>query len=385
MAIIGAGLFARGFEAARRIDPGFDPNRVLLSQFYLSTNSYSLEQRKEFCLRLREKMEAVPGVVDVAYSDGVPLGFEPSWWEDLEIEGYKPGPSENMKIFRNVVSPGYFELMRIPMIDGRDFTRLDDEKSHSVMIVNQTFARRFFAGANPVGHKVHGWGRWFTIVGEVKDSKYHYPGEAPLPYFYVAFQQLYRADMQLAFYVRTKQSPQLALATLREKVREIDPNVTVFDAVPLAEYVEASLYPQKVAASLLSVLGSLAVLLAAVGLYSVMAYSVVQRTHEIGVRMALGARPEDVLRLVVWQGLQMTAAGLVVGIGLALAAARSISTVSFASEAMGMGGKLLGVSATDPLIYAAGSVFLLGVALLAAYIPARRAADIEPMEALRYE
>ncbi len=385
VAIIGAGLFARGFEAARRIDPGFDPNRVLLSQFYLSTNSYSLEQRKEFCLRLREKMEAVPGVVDVAYSDGVPLGFEPSWWEDLEIEGYKPGPSENMKIFRNVVSPGYFELMRIPMIDGRDFTRLDDEKSHSVMIVNQTFARRFFAGANPVGHKVHGWGRWFTIVGEVKDSKYHYPGEAPLPYFYVAFQQLYRADMQLAFYVRTKQSPQLALATLREKVREIDPNVTVFDAVPLAEYVGASLYPQKVAASLLSVLGSLAVLLAAVGLYSVMAYSVVQRTHEIGVRMALGARPEDVLRLVVWQGLKMTAAGLVVGIGLALAAARSISTVSFASEAMGMGGKLLGVSATDPLIYAAGSVFLLGVALLAAYIPARRAADIEPMEALRYE
>lgn len=385
VAIIGAGLFARGFEAARRIDPGFDPNRVLLSQFYLSTNGYSLEQRKEFCLRLREKMEPVPGVADVAYSDGAPLGFEPSWWEDLEIEGYRPGPSENMKIFRNVVSPGYFDLMRIPLIDGRDFTRLDDEKSHSVMIVNQTFARRFFAGANPVGHKVRGWGRWFTIVGEVKDSKYHYPGEAPLPYFYVAFQQIYRADMQLAFYVRTKQSPQLALATLREKVREIDPNVTVFDAVPLAEYVGESLYPQKVAASLLSVLGSLAVLLAAVGLYSVMAYSVVQRTHEIGIRMVLGARPADVLRLVVWQGLKMTAAGLVLGIALALAAARSVAALSFASEAMGLGGKLLGVSANDPLIYTGAALFLTAVALLAAYIPAKRAAEIEPMEALRYE
>jgi predicted permease len=315
----------------------------------------------------------------------VPLGFEPSSWEDLEIQGYMPNLSENMKIFRNVVSPGYFELMRIPMINGRDFTRLDDEKSNPVMIVNQTFARHFFAGANPIGHKVHGWGRWFTIVGEVKDSKYHYPGESPLPYFYVPFEQIYRADMQLAFYVRTKRDPSAALGILREKVAEIDPNVAVFDAVPLAEYVGASLYPQKVVASLLTVLGSLAVLLAAVGLYSVMVYSVVQRTHEIGIRMALGARPEDVLRLVVWQGLKMTAAGLIAGIGLALAAARSISAVSFASEAMGKGGKLLGVSATDPLIYAAGSVFLLGVASLAAYIPARRAAGIEPMEALRYE
>jgi predicted permease len=385
VAIIGAGLFARGFEAARRIDPGFDPNRVLLSQFYLSTSGYSLDQRKEFCLRLRDKMESAPGVVEVAYSDGVPLGFEPSWWEDLNIQGYAPGPSENMKIFRNVVSPGYFDLMRIPMIDGRDFTRLDDEKSNSVMIVNQTFARRFFAGANPIGHKVRGWGRWFTIVGEVKDSKYHYPGESPLPYFYVPFEQIYRADMQLAFYVRTKGDPSVALPILREKVAEIDPNVSVFDAVPLTEYVGASLYPQKVAASLLSVLGSLAVLLAAVGLYSVMAYSIVQRTHEIGIRLALGARPADVLQLMVWQGLKLTAAGLVIGLALALAAARSVSAISFASSAMGLGGKLLGVSASDPFIYAGAALFLTGVALLAAYIPARRAAAIDPMEALRYE
>ena len=290
-----------------------------------------------------------------------------------------------MKIFRNVVSPGYFDLMRIPMIDGRDFTRLDDEKSNSVMIVNQTFARRFFAGANPIGHKVRGWGRWFTIVGEVKDSKYHYPGESPLPYFYVPFEQIYRADMQLAFYVRTKGDPSVALPILREKVAEIDPNVSVFDAVPLTEYVGASLYPQKVAASLLSVLGSLAVLLAAVGLYSVMAYSIVQRTHEIGIRMALGARPADVLQLMVWQGLKLTAAGLVIGLALALAAARSVSAISFASSAMGLGGKLLGVSASDPFIYAGAALFLTAVALLAAYIPARRAAAIDPMEALRYE
>ena len=385
VALIAAGLFARSFQALREIRPGFDPNHVLLSQFYLSTNGYNLEQRKEFCLRLREKLESSPSVVNVAYSDGVPLGFEPSWWEDLNVEGYTPGPAENMKLFRNVVSPGYFSLMRIPLVDGRDFTQHDDEKSNPVMIVNQTFAKRFFAGRNPIGHRVHGWGEWFTIVGVARDSKYHYPGEAALPYFYVPFQQIYRADMQLAFYVRTKRDPRTALSLVRQKVREIDPNVNVFDAVPLTEFIGASLYQQKIAANLLTVLGSLAVLLAAVGLYSVMSYSVAQRTHEIGIRMALGARPDDVLRLVVRQGLTLASVGMLVGFALAVMVARSLSALSFAGSAMGSGGRLLGVSATDPLIYLGAAIFLTAVAAFAAYIPARRAARIEPMEALRYE
>jgi predicted permease len=385
VALIAAGLFARSFQALREIKPGFDPNHVLLSQFYLSTNGYNLEQRKQFSFRLREKLESAPGVKNVAYSDGVPLGFEPSWWEDLTIEGYAPGPAENMKLFRNVISPGHFSLMRIPLVDGRDFTEHDDEKTNPVMIVNQTFAKRFFAGRNPVGRRVRGWGEWFTVVGVAQDSKYHYPGEAPLPYFYVPFRQIYRADMQLAFYVRMAGDPKTALPLVREKVREIDPNVNVFDAVPLTEYIGASLYAQKIAASLLTVLGALAVVLAAVGLYSVMSYSVVQRTHEIGIRMALGARPDDVLRLVVRQGLTLASVGLLVGFLLAMAVARSLSAISFAGSAMGSGGRLLGVSATDPLIYAGAALFLIGVAALAAYIPARRAARVEPMEALRYE
>jgi len=385
VALIGAGLFARSFAALREIKPGFNPNQVLLSQFYLSTNGYNLEQRKQFSIRLREKLESAPGVTNVAYSDGVPLGFEPSWWEDLNIEGYTPSRSENMKIFRNVISPGYLSLLRIPMIEGRDFTEQDDEKTNPVMIVNQTFVKRFFAGRNPVGRRIQGWGEWFTVVGVVQDSKYHYPGEAPLPYFYVPFRQVYRADMQLAYYVRTVGNPNNALAMVRQKVKEIDPNVTVFDAVPLTEYIGASLFPQKVAASMLTVLGALAVILAAVGLYSVMSYSVVQRTHEIGIRMALGARPEDVLRLVVRQGLLLASAGMLAGFAMAIVVARSLSALSFAGSAMGTGGKLLGVSATDPLIYAGSALFLTAVALLAAYIPATRAAKVEPMEALRYE
>jgi len=323
-------------------------------------------------------------VQNVAYSDGVPLGFEPSWWEDLNIEGYTRALAENMKIFRNVISPGYLALMRIPLVDGRDFTEHDDEKSNPVMIVNQTFSKRFFAGRNPVGRRVRGWGEWFTVVGVAQD-KYHYPGEAALPYFYVPFRQIYRADMQLAFYVRTAGDPKTALLLVRDKVREIDPNVNFFDAVPLEEFIGASLYPEKIAASLLTVLGSLAVVLAAVGLYSVMSYSVVQRTHEIGIRMALGARPDDALRLIVRQELTLASVGLLVGFVLAIAVARSLSALSFAGSAMGIGGRLLGVSATDPLIYLGAAVFLTAVAAFAAYIPARRAARVEPMEALRYE
>jgi len=385
VALIGAGLFVRGFQATRKISPGFDPSHVLLSQFYLQTSGYSLDERKQFCVRLRQRLESAPGVTDVAYSDGIPLGFEPSWWEDLRIEGYVPGRSENMKIFRNVVSPGYFKLMHIALLEGRDFTEQDDLKSAPVMIVNQTFVHRFFGDGNPIGRRVHGWGVWFTVVGEVKDSKYHYLTEGATPYFYVPFRQVYRADMALGFYVRTAGNLTDAVATMRREVRAIDPNVAVFDAVPLSEFIGASLYPQKIAASLLSVLGILALVLAAVGLYSVMAYSVTQRTHEIGVRMALGARPADVLSLVVGRGMALTSAGLLVGVGLALAMARSVSSVSVAASAMGSNSALLGGKATDPAIYFAAALFLSSIAALASYIPARRATKVDPMVALRYE
>lgn len=387
VALIGAGLFARGFEATRELKPGFDPDHVLLSQFYLSTNGYNLEQRIAFCRRLAEKLAATPGVVDTAYSDGVPLSFEPSWWEDLRVEGYAPAPGENMKIFRNVVSPGYLDLMRIPLMEGRNFTEHDDERdgSPAVMIVNQEFARRFFAGRDPIGRRIHGWGSWFTVVGVARDSKYHYLGESPLPYTYFPFRQVYRADMQLAFYVRTQGDPEGMLAVMRQKVRELDPNVTVFDGAPLQEAIGASLYPQKVAASLLGTMGLLSVLLAAVGIYSVMAYSVVQRTHEIGIRMALGAKRGDVMGLIVRQGLKTAVLGLVAGAALALAAAHSLASVSVTGAAMGGGSRLLETSATDPLIYLGAAAFLCGVAALAALVPATRATRIDPMRALRTE
>jgi predicted permease len=383
VALIGAALFARGFSAVRRIDPGFRPDHVLLSQFYLTSNGYSLQQRKEFTRRLGEKLQSAPGVTNVAWSDFVPLGFDAGSWEHLEIRGYTPSRDENMKIYRNMVSPDYLPLLGIPITEGRNFTAHDDEKSPLVMIVNQAFVDHFFAGRSPIGRQVHGWGEWFTVIGVASNSKYHYLSEAPLPYFYVPFRQMYRADLDLAFYVRTPGDLQTALSLVRQKAHEIDPEVTVFDSVPLSEFIGASLYPQKVAASLLSVLGTLSVILAAVGLYSVMAYSVAQRTHEIGIRMALGARPADVLRLVVRQGLSLVLAGLAIGLCLSLAVSRSISAMSIFGGSMDAPTKLLGVSAMDPLTYAGAIVLLLAVAFFATWIPARRAAGVEPMEALR--
>jgi predicted permease len=383
VALIGAALFVRGFSAARQIDPGFNPNRVLLSQFYLASNGYSLEQRKEFTRRLGDKLQSAPGITDVAWSDFAPLGFDSGSWEQLEVRGYTPSRDENMKIYRNMISPDYLQLLGIPITEGRNFTAHDDEKSPLVMIVTQAFVDHFLAGHSPIGRQIHGWGEWFTVIGVAGNSKYHYLSESPLPYFYIPFRQVYRADLDLAFYVRTAGDPETAVALVRQKAREIDPNVTVFDSVPLSEFIGASLYPQKVAASLLSILGALCVVLATVGLYSVMAYSVAQRTREIGIRVALGARPADVLRLVIRQGLSLVLAGLILGLCFSFAASRSISSMSIVGGSMDTPTKLLAVSATDPLTYAGAVLLILVTAFFATWIPARRAAAVEPMVALR--
>ena len=382
VALIGAGLFTRSFRAAQKIDPGFNPNNVLLSQFY-SVSSYDLSQRDQFISRLRENLKSKPGITSVAFSDAVPLGLEPSSWEELEIKDYAPTPSENMKIYRNVVSKGYFHVMGIPIIQGRDFNDSDSETAPNAMIVNETFARRFFGNGLVVGRQVRGWGQWFTVVGVAKDSKYNYVTETALPYFYVTYEQIYRADMGLSFYTRTSRDPNQMVDTVRRAVREVDPNVAIFDTLPLSQYITASLYPQKIAANLLGALGLLALLLTAVGLYSVMSYSVVQRTREIGIRVALGAQRSNILGLVLRQGLYLTLSGLFVGIIVALFLSKQTSSISIEGLSMEGPGNLLTTGAIDPLIYGGAALFLCAVAVFANFIPARRATKVAPMVALR--
>jgi predicted permease len=291
----------------------------------------------------------------------------------VEVEGYVPGRSENMKIYRDLVSPGYFDSMKIPLVEGRDFDWRDEVNSQKVIIVNQEFARRFLANRLVIGSKVHGWGEWFTIVGMAHDSKYHRVTESPQPYFYAPIRQIFRPEYGLTFHVRTSGSVNEAIQALRAETAAMDPALTIFDAEPMTEYIAASLFGAKIAATLLSVLSCVGLLLAAMGLYGVLAYSVAQRTQEIGLRMALGASPADVLKLVVWQGLQLTFAGVVIGTVVAAVSGRFLSSLLYA------------VRPADPFTFVAVSLVLAAIALLACAIPVRRATRIDPMVALRYE
>lgn len=373
VALVGAVLFVKSFERASAVDPGFSPDGVALAQFDFSTAGYNAQQTDTFCRRLRERLEQLPGVTAVSYDDSVPLGFHGGNWETLEVEGYVPGPNENMKIYRDLVSPGFFESMKIPIIEGRDFDWHDDSTTQNVMIVNQEFARRFLPSRNPIGHKVHGWGVWFTIVGVAKDSKYHTVTENPQPYFYIPIRQIFRPEYGLTFHVRTSGSVSEAIASLRHETAAIDPAITIFDAQSMTEYISASLFGARITASLLSILSGIGLLLAAMGLYGVMAYSVAQRTREFGVRVAMGARRRDILGLILRESARLTLFGTAVGLILAAVSTRIVAH------------QIYSVSPLDPLTFCGVGLVLMAVAFAASYVPAHRAAKVEPIVALRYE
>jgi predicted permease len=377
VALVGAGLFLKSFAKARRIHPGFSPEGIALARFDFSSSGYTAQQTDAFCLRLREALQRAPGVTAVAYDDTPPLGFRGQNWEPIEVDGYVPDRAENMKIKRDLVSPGYFSLMRIPLLAGRDFTLADvstgrdDETHQRVMIVTQEFARRFFPGRDPLGRRVKGWGRWFTVVGVVANMKHERLTESPQPYFYTPIRQIYRPEYGLTFHVRTAGPIGDAILDIYREAKAIDRGVMVYDAQPMTEYISASLYGQKIGAILLNVLGGLALLMAALGLYGVMAYTVAQRTAELGIRIAMGAKPSDMLALVLRQGLAFALVGLAAGSLGAVALGRLVESA------------LVDVSPADPAVYGAVAAFTVVVALLSAAVPAWRALRLDPVEALR--
>jgi predicted permease len=371
VSLIGAGLAIRSFENARRMNPGFEPRNVLVAHLYLSASGYKLDREKQFDRMLRDRLALAPGIDEVAYADWVPLWFGSSPFEIVRIEGDTRPDREVVHVNRTVTAPGYFHLMRIPLLEGRDFRDSDDRGSLYVAIVNQTFAEQLLGGKDPIGHRVQVDGVWTTVIGLAKDSKYFHPGEPPRPYLYAPFRQIFYSGHNNFMLIRTAGNPNDARAVLRREVAALDPSGALYDAMPLTEYMQASLYPQKVAASMLGVLGVLSIVLAAVGLYSVMAYAVSERTHEIGVRMALGARPRDVLGMVLKKGMILTGAGLLAGIAGALVLTRMASRF------------LVNINAGEPGVFAAGSLILAAVTLLATYLPARRATKVDPVDALR--
>jgi predicted permease len=383
VALIGAGLFFRSFHNASSVQPGFDMTNLSMSQFYLSNAGYSDHEQHLFCRKLRERMEAQPGVLGVTYSDVIPLANPGRGmpYHQLEVDGYIPGRDEQM-IFeratvppgyfmeRATVPPGYFKLMGIPLLEGRDFTEMDGEGKPMVIVVNETFARRFFGGRNPIGRKVRVEHHPATVIGLVKDSKYGALIETRMPYFYIPFDQWFAPGLNFAILLKTSGDPMLLTPVLQREALALNPDA-VFHTSRMEDATEASLYPQRVAATLLSAVGVVCLLLAAIGLYCVMSYAVSQRTQELGVRLALGASPSDVLVLVVREGLRLTMPGLAAGIAAALGAARLVSGVLFQ------------VSAADPPTFAAAALFLGLVAVIASYLPAVRATRLDPMRAIR--
>jgi predicted permease len=373
--LIGASLFLKSFQHTRHIDPGFDPSHVLLAPLNLAEAGYSTAESALFMQHLRDRIATLPGVRGVSFAQTVPLGFSDDPSSEVQVDGYVPSRGDYMRVRWNPIGPGYFNLMRIALIEGRDFTERDDSESSLVAVINETFARRFFPGLEPVGRKLHLWaeGPAFTVVGVVKDIKYRTLGETPRPYFYLPMRQVWEPYNGLMLHVRTEGAPLQLLPELRRKLRSVDSRVHAFEVFTLNDYIGEAWFAQKIAATLLGILGTLALLLAALGLFSVMAYSVSQRTQEIGIRMALGAQTLDVFRPVLGQALKLAMVGVGIGLALSFALTRVVAN------------QLLGVSATDPLTFVGVSCLLCAVALAASYLPARRATLVDPLVALRAE
>ena len=373
MALVGCGLLLRTFQHARAVDPGFDPRGVLLVGFDLGSSGYTRDGGLVFQDRLGRRLRELPGVDRVSFAEDVPLGFSLGSWETLEVDGYVPPPGENMKIYRNMVSPGYFSTMKIPIVAGRDFTDRDDRTAPLVAIVNQTFASRYFGGADPIGRRFTGWGAPITIVGVARDIKVAEVSEPATPYFWVPMRQHYLASTGFAVHVLTGGDPLAILPDVRRAVRELNPAVPTDLAVTLAGYTDAALFTRRAAALLGSILGAIALLLAAIGLYGVLAYAVAQRTREIGLRVALGAPRHRVLAIVLGQTALLLAAGVTLGLAGAAGVGRLLQSL------------LIGVDAADVPTRLIVVVTLAVMAMIAAYVPARRALAVDPLTALRQD
>jgi predicted permease len=371
--LVGAGLCVRSLQKLLAVDAGFDPSKILVMSADVSLSGYDNERGLRFFSDLLERVKLLRGVEAVSVAAQTPLSSGVN--SILKAEGYTPESGEDLSSDFNIVGPDYFLTMNIPLLHGREFGMSDVATAPQVVIINETAARRFWPNQNPVGRRLT-LGRApdeevRDIVGVVKDSKYRRLNEEARPAMYSPFAQDYRANMTL--HVRTADEPGAMVAAVRREAQALDASLPLYGVRTLEEQKSNSLYTSRLAATLLTVFGLLALGLAAVGLYGVMTYAVNRRVRELGIRMALGAQSRDVLKLVLTQGVKLALLGVGIGLLAAFALTRWMESLLF------------GVRPTDPLTFTVITVVLTLVALVACWIPARRATKVDPLIALRGE
>jgi len=373
--VAGAGLFSSSAANLLNAHLGFRPSQLLMFSLNATLDRPQAPAAAAFYHDLQLRLSSMPNVVGVAAADGGPFSGSKTGG-NITVEGYRAGKEEYTGATRIAISPGYFSAMAIPLRAGREFTDRDSAAAPKTVLVNETFVKRYFGAANPIGRRLE-FGASTPpkfdreIVGVVADSRddVREPAQETIYTPYLQWDH----PARLAFYVRTAGDPGRMAAAVRQVTREADVDLPAVKIKTVELRIRESLYTERLIAILSASFGVLATLLAAIGLYGVMAYSVARRTGEIGVRMALGAVPADVLRLVLLGAVRLAAIGIAIGLAAALAAGRLIES------------QLFGIKASDPLIYAGAAVLLGLVALIAAGVPAWRAARVNPVSALKYE
>jgi len=373
--LVGSVLLLRSLRYSQRINPGFDPNKnvVMLSVAPPNFYGYSGAQARTIYPALAAAVESVPGVIRASYARRPPLiDEEEGEVQAVVIPGVQPPPgSDHFKIRYNIVGPKFFATLGARLEEGREFTDFDRPSTAPVVIINDAMARRFWPGQNAVGKALQIEKKDYQIVGVVEAGRYSHLHEAAQPYLFLPFTQVFSGECTLL--VETAGDPRGLLPGILKSTTAVAKNLPIVNAVTFRESMREAMAEERAMLELLGGLSILGMILAAVGLYAAVAYLVSRRTHELGIRMALGARRGDVLRLVLLQGLRLSGAGAAVGLAGAFAASRLMSQFIY------------GISATDPLSYVASILVAVGVALLACYFPARRATRVDPLVALRYE
>lgn len=372
--LVGATLFLRSFIAAQNLSPGFDASHVVTASMDMYPSGYTGDRMIEFERRALETIQARPGVLSAAFGSRVPLGFSGNSSMGIAVDGYVPRKDEEVTISYSTVGPGYFETMGIPVREGRDYDARDTADAPMTIVINDAMARRYWPQGRAIGGRIRIGKDTGEVIGIVADSKYATINEAPLPQLFLPMSRFNTGTLRV--FVRTNGDPRPMVAEVRNAIRALDAALPVYDARTLNEHMQVAVFAQRMAANLLGAMGVLALLLASIGLYGVMAYAVSQRTQEMGIRLALGASPGSLLGMIVWQGMKLTSIGLVIGLAIALGAFGSIGAVRSI---------LPGISPLDPITFVAVPIALAVIALLAAWIPGRRAGKVDPLVALRYE